>query len=288
MSSPTTGRRPRHRTRSRRVAVLAVAAAGLTLLSALAVTSHSTARSRLATWADELATLRVEVEALDTRLRTERTQGLTRLRSLTRRKAELQLEQDRAGIRLTTARRGLAEVKKRLAESKQRRHRIVPVLSKALVALRGVVAQSLPFRRRERLQAIDELKAKIDAGRIEPETALSRLWRYIEDELKLASEVLRTRIPLRLSAKTGAPRRLVDVARLGMVTLYTRTKEGRIGQLRRDRSGTWRHVWLTDTAQLREVRRLFEALGKNLTEGAYRLPLPPVDKAASGAGEDAP
>jgi hypothetical protein len=254
----------------------------------LAVTSPSTARSRLARWADELATLRVEVEALDTQLRTERTQGLTQIRSLTRRKGELQIAQDSAGIRLTTARRSLAEVLKRLKESKQRRNRIVPVLSKALVALRAVVAQSLPFRRSERLQALDDLKAKLDAGRIEPETALSRLWRYVEDEIKLTGEVLRTRIPLRLSNKAGAPRRLVDVVRLGMVTLYTRTKEGKLGQLRRDRTGTWRHLWLTGTTQIREVRRLFEALGKNLTEGAYRLPLPPVAKVTSKANGGTP
>lgn len=259
-----------------------MAASGiLTLLLAVMVTSPTTAQSRLARWADELAKLRVEVEALDTQLRTERTQGLTQLRSLTRRKGALQLEQDRVGIRQTTARRSLAEVLKRLKESKQQRNRIVPVLSKALVALRAVVAQSLPFRRSERLQALDDLKAKLDAGRIEADTALSRLWRYVEDELKLTAGVLRSRIPLRLSDKPGAPRRLVDVVRLGMITLFTRTKDGKLGQLRRDRTGTWRHRRLTDRAQIREVRRLFEALGKNLTEGAYRLPLPPVVKGPS-------
>lgn len=246
------------------------------------------ARSQLQTWASDLARLRAETDALDTQLRAERTRGLTELRTLMQRRGELQLELDRAGIRASTARQSLKEVKQRLAQTRQKRQRLVPVLEQSLTRLRGVVAQGLPFRQKERLRVLDELLVKLKAGRIEPETAMSRVWRFLEDELKLTGDVQRTRLPLRLSDKEGASRRLVDVVRLGMVTLFTKTKDGQVGQVRRVGPGDWRHRWLTRSDHKREVRRLFEALGKNLTEGAYRLPLPPVIRSPKTKGTGAP
>jgi len=270
------------------VLVCGLAAGIVTTLAASWSTGSVDARSQLQAWATELAKLRAETDSLDTQLRAERTRGLTELRTLMQRKGELQLALDRAGIRVSTARRSLKEVEKRLEQSKQKRQRLVPVLVQSLARLRGVVVQGLPFRLQERLRVLDELLVKLKAGRIEPETAVSRLWRFLEDELKLTGDVQRTQLPLYLSDKEGTPRQLVDVVRLGMVTLFTKTKGGRFGQLRQVGPGDWRHRWLTRSDHKQEVRRLFEALGKNHTEGAYRLPLPFVTGAPGQKGRGAP
>jgi hypothetical protein len=64
---------------------------------------------------------------------------------------------------------------------------------------------------------------------------------------------------------------LVDVARLGMVSMYFRTDDGRIGAVR-GTPGSWRWEVFTDSNDIALAQELFEALDKQVRVGFFELP----------------
>jgi len=156
-----------------------------------------------------------------------------------------------------------------------------------LAKTRAAVEGSLPFRREERLAALDELATKLDSGALAPEKAATKLWRFIEDELRLTREVSLTKVPLRI--EDDGPRHLTEVVRFGMVTLYTRCADcgdAHFGQMVKGDDGRWRHEVIEDETSVQQVKSLFESLEKNITEGAYELPLPPLTTSSSDGSRE--
>lgn len=262
--------------------ILALAVWGAVVCNGSAVASGGGLRE----WAKELESLRSRINDVDARLRAEQSSGSAQIGTLVKRLGELKAQADREKVRYKAASDSVKELKQRLAERENKGDVFVPVVKNGLALLKAEILKGVPYRVKDRLAALDEISLEMNSGRTGPEEAASKLWHLFEDELRLTQEVILTKIPVTL--EEGKGRRMVRVVRLGMTALYTELGNGRYGTFVRGSEGGWKHKTLDHGEAAKEIKKLFSALEKNMLEGSYKLPLPPVtgiDGEQEGGGE---
>ncbi|MBN2496954.1 MAG: DUF3450 family protein [Deltaproteobacteria bacterium] len=223
-----------------------------------------------ADYGKKLAKLRAEVDELESRLDRIRSAARAERLSLETQKGDLEVLLRKEQVRAETLRRMRA---KQLAERRKAESwsaRLVEPARESAGRLRELVLRSLPFKRQERLDAVDEILAGLEGPRADPALALSRLWQLLEDELKLTAESGLHRQVIQLEGE----RSLVEVARLGMGVLYFRTEDDRLGWAVPGSGGRYAFEVLRDEKRREALEALFEALRKQIRSGYFELPLP--------------
>lgn len=217
--------------------------------------------------AERLASLRAEVEELSEDLTEAKAETRNQIQSLARQKSDLQMELERETLRVAKLRESLDEKRKTIAETSSEGEDLKPVFEASLAALRDYVGASLPFRREERLAEIDKLEEQQRTGLLTYPRALSRLWSFVEDELRMTRENAMFQQTITLD---GAEQ-LADVVRIGMVMLYFRTSDGEVGHTVKTADG-WRLVTAADSDQRKQIRNLFDSFKKQIRVGLFRIP----------------
>ena len=120
-----------------------------------------------------------EVETLSLELETAKdtAQGS---KVLTRKK-QTGVQQGRAAFQFTALQKEKAE-KEASAALSTSDPEYRSVLNQAANRLRARIETGLPFRTDQRLDALDELSAKIESGQLSSEQSMARLWAFAEDE----------------------------------------------------------------------------------------------------------
>ena len=208
-----------------------------------------------------VAQLRVEVDELSAAVADERRRAQDRLQALRVERAELERQ-----LRLEQVRARTHQLEDRSQA------RLAPIRG-ALELAQGYVQHTLPFEREARLRVLESIRADLAATHPDPSTALSRLWRFVEEEEALGREVSRAQQPIELE---GA-RQLVDVVRLGMAAMYFRTADGALGWARPAQGG-WTFERLQDPTAQAAVASLFMAFDQNRRFGPQRLVMPQVQR----------
>lgn len=229
--------------------------------------------------ADELAQglirLRGEVEQLNSELELLREEQRVMLAGLNQQKAELSNSAERQGLAAREAREKLVAKQAEIEAAGASGDNLRPALLSAIEALKTHIQSGLPFKIEERLGELDRFRGELENGSVPAQRGVNRLWAYFEDEFRLSRDnSLHTQ-----TIQLGDERVLADVAKLGSMALYFRTRDGRLGQAQRQGSG-WVFVELTDESQQAQVRNLFDSLGKQIRQGWFELPL-----AAAGAAQ---
>ncbi|MFK7931531.1 MAG: DUF3450 family protein [Myxococcota bacterium] len=216
--------------------------------------------------ARRLAELRADVEALASEIQAVKDDTRGELRSLELQKSDLEARIRAEEVRLKELQRLMERHKEALTGEQVAGEVLKPVLLSALEELRVSVNGSLPYRIEERLADIDKLTGQLSDGSLTPQRGSTRVWQLLEDELRLTRENIMDRQVLTVEGDEV----LVDVARIGMVMMYFRTSDARVGVLR-GASGGWTTELLsgTDAAQ---VESLFGALEKQVRVGYFDLP----------------
>lgn len=242
----------------------AIAAAILSMLIGSAAYADDSVRKK----AERLSQLRIEVDELAGRLEAERKQARAGLESLTAERRELERQTRLEAVRAETLEKIESEHRAR-ADGLEGASlaRIAPV-RRAIASAKTYVTRSLPFHRAERTKQLDRIEASLAVEHPDASRALSRLWRFVEEEEALAREVGRSQQPIEF----GGQRQLVDVARIGMALLYIRTAEQRYGWAKRD-GDAWTYVPVEGAAR-DAVALIFEALDANRTYGPQPLLVP--------------
>lgn len=217
--------------------------------------------------AEELVRLRGEVESLNSELNRLQEQHRSEMSSLAAQKGDLQATRRRESLRIEKLETDLAENRERAEQAGVTGEALVPVATDAIAALRAHIESSLPFKRKERLDALAEIEGQLASGALAPPRAVNRLWGFYEDELRLTREngLYSQVIPLE------GERILADVAKLGTVTLYFRTKDGEVGQVARA-GDDWDFVVIDDSAGRKRIETLFDSLRKQIRTGYFTLP----------------
>ena len=220
--------------------------------------------------AAKLVSLRREVETLNERQLDQRREDRERLAALRRERDTLAQRLRMAKVRRATLVK-VADRRRRQAQTIERE--VVDWLAPArqsLLLTRRFVQRSLPFRREERLAALQRIEGRLLGSHPDPAQALTRLWRFIEEEAALAEDIGLSQQTISLRGR----RLLVEVARVGMALLYFKTAQGEVGWAVEE-GGSWRFQVVEGRAAGGAIREFFDLLRKNRGYGLCRLLIPP-------------
>lgn len=218
-------------------------------------------------FATKLADLRSEVETLSSNVESRKEDERTSLRSLAAQKMDLDLAIQREERRLEQLAAAHTKFKEETALAKVGSTELEPTLKRSIEAMRQEVRDGLPFKSEERLSALDEIEKQLVEGLLPPQKVSARLWQFVEDELRLTREngIYQQTITL------GPEDLLVDVARLGMITIYFRTNDGRVGFAHKTQEG-WKWSVVDGPENGIKIAGLFDALKKQVRTGYFELP----------------
>ncbi len=214
--------------------------------------------------AQALVDLRQAVETLNDQVEEGRRLGADQRRALATQQAELDAERTRARLRVAQLKDSLEREKAALAAATAGQTDLKPTFTEAAGVLKARIQSGLNFKRAERLLAVSDIEAQVAEGLLPAEAALSRLWSVAEDELRLTRDTSLSRETVTLADGEV----LADVVRLGLVGLYWRTGDGRVGVLPADKPAAVIQV----PEQIQQVADLFEAFRKQIRVGAFALP----------------
>lgn len=231
----------------------------------LGVSVAGLASAGIAEQAQRLAALRAEVDSLNDSLDQERDAMRADLAGLERERSEVEARIRQQETRLSETERLLQKQREQDATPEVVDATLTPVLSRTLEELGRRVESGLPFRTTDRLDAIATVQRDLQTGDLDPRKGAGRVWQLLEDELRLTRENALDRQVIVLDEEEV----LVETARLGMIALYWRAPDGRVG---RARSGDpWTFEVLPE-ADKPAVQDLFDAMSKQVRVGWFELP----------------
>lgn len=245
-----------------------VAAVGLFVFMGLTVGAMQTVgASDASELARSLAKIRQEVEALSSEVESKKDDLKNQLRSLAAQKQELEMEREREEMRLRQLRAAKAKQIEQVVDDTHRDELLEPVVMRSADLIESKINGALPFKTAERAAEIDKIRRKRKEGLLKSADAVARLWDRVEDELRLAGEngIYRQVI------EVNGEEMLVDVARVGMVMIFYRTKNGYVGKAELE-NGKWRWTQLTDPEDRKQVFTLFDSFKKQIRTGFFVLP----------------
>lgn len=254
------------------------ASSGAAALLLLALASRADAGD-LSQQARQLAELRAEVEGLSTELGLEREELSARLRAMDAQRADLEVQVRREELRLQQLDEAADKQRQSLDADARTGEVLRPALAESFSAIGRTIDTGLPYRQAERRQALDDLQAQVDDRLLSPQAAAARLWAFVEDERRLARENALDRQVITLDGQE----RMVEVARLGMVAIFFRTEDGRVGWAEA-RDGAWTWTAAASAEDQARVLDLFDSLQKQIRVGWFDLPGAAFQGAAGGEG----
>ncbi len=136
--------------------------------------------------------------------------------------------------------------------------------------IRALVENSVPFRKKERLEKVKVLEERIRLKRESPVTVASDLWNATEKEIQLTKDVEYRMARLPVPNGSGGETE-VEIARLGMAHLLYRGPGGMAGFSSR-RNGKWELVAARNGAESEAVDRLVSRLKAKSANGWYEIP----------------
>lgn len=219
------------------------------------------------TLAERLITLRGQVDELQSELDLRREEHKNRMAYLTAQLADLEANRDREQLRVSQLETDLEEMRVEISEAGVSSGSLTPFLKNQIVALREQVRTGFPFKVQERLSVLEELETQLDNGVISAQRGVNRLWAFIEDEFRISRENAIYSQSIALDGENV----LVDVAKLGNVMMYFRTRDLQYGRAVQTPQG-WRFERLDSAQDQERVARLFDSLRKQIRQGYFELP----------------
>ncbi len=239
----------------------------------LGIEASSNELSRLA---KELATLQNDVELLYDQIDSVKTSLKNEARAFEQQKVELEADIQRKELTYKKLKIERDRLSSEIAEKSKKNESLRPIVLYGISLLEDYIKQGLPFRRKERLKLLEDLKGALDPEhpKITPERAINTLWAYYEDEIRLATDSGLYKEVLDIKGK----KLLADVAKLGMVAMFFYTPHGDVGVIRNEEGFFPIHL-LRDPEQHEMVLDMMDAFRKQVKTGYFILPnfLPEVD-----------
>lgn len=224
------------------------------------------------TLAQRLVSLRGQVDELQSELDIRREEHKNRMVYLTAQIAELEASRDREALRLSQLQKNLEEMRGQIASGGMNSDTLLPFALQQIAVLRVQISTGFPFKTLERLAELDELDSQLSNGVITAQRGINRLWAFIEDELRISRENAIYSQSILIDGRNV----LVDVAKLGSVMMFFRTRDMEYGRAVYTPAG-WRFELLDSSQDEEQVALLFDSLRKQIRQGYFELPatLPP-------------
>ena len=217
---------------------------------------------------NNLIELRGQVEDLQAELQILKAEHTQSMSYLNTRKTELAANIDRKQLQIKQAQAeviGLQEEIKSLGLDSEQM--MGDVLAMAASIKQGI-KNGIPFKYKERSSVIDDVTRDLEGRKITSQHAINRLWAFLEDEMRLARENAIYSQTIELNGEQI----LVDVAKLGTVLMYFKTRDDQYGQAVRN-NNNWQFNLLNEEQDKQAVALLFDSLKKQIRQGYFTLPL---------------
>jgi hypothetical protein len=236
------------------------------------VVMTASAQDSQETLAERLVNLRGQVDELQSELDIRREEHKNRMVYLTAQLAELEANRDREELRVSQLRKTLDEMREEIASGGVDSDALLPFAMEQITFLRAHINNGFPFKTTERLAELDELDSQLSNGVITAQRGINRLWAFIEDEIRISRE----NAIYSQSVVIDGDNVLVDIAKLGSVMMFFRTRDMEYGRAVYSPGG-WRYELLESSGDQEQVARLFDSLRKQIRQGYFELPatLPP-------------
>jgi len=221
--------------------------------------------------ANELVSLRGQVEALQNQLDLAKEEHRNRMMALNSQFTDLGVEVRRQQVSLKKMQQALLEFNQTQQSNNHDSEQLAPVLHHVIANLQTYVKQSLPFKTPDRLAVLTHLDDKLSRQLIDPKRASNRLWAFVEDEIRLSKENGLYRQTIELNGEKV----LAEVAKLGSIFLYFKTSDGVVGMAKRETvQNQWQFLVLQSATAKEQIGLLFDSLKKQIRQGYFELPNP--------------
>lgn len=218
--------------------------------------------------ANNLIKLRGEVEDLQSELKILKSEHKNSMSYLNTRKTELQANVDRKELKIKQTRVELEKLQEKAKELGAGSEELIPEVEKLLSNIKDSLKTGIPFKYQDRLSVVEDIERNLDGRKITAQTAINRLWAFIEDEIRLTRENAIYSQTIELNGENV----LVEVAKIGTVLMYFKTRDEQYG-VANQVNNSWQYDLLTDPDQVQQVTLLFDTLKKQIRQGYFTLPL---------------
>lgn len=216
---------------------------------------------------EELVKIRQDIGDLHDQVNFEKSRYSNQVRSYANQKSDLEVKSSRAALNIKELERELNKIREQNQQKRSAFDEVTPVLAEAVAELRDTVAESLPFKRQDRLNALDEIDSKLQTNLISPNKAANQLWAFVEDELLLG----RSSGLYNEAITVDGEEQLVKVLRIGKLALFYRTQDSRYGLVQRV-GGKWQQRPLGGKDANSQLDSLFDSFNKNIRNGLFKVP----------------
>lgn len=215
----------------------------------------------------KLIDLRSEVEELSQNLESKKADLSNEYKALSSRRNQLEAEIEAAEIKRKLNRDRLAVIKKELSKETIDKDLIEPSLINIFENLSSYIDSSLPFQTAKRLGELNKIKDEFNSGVLPAPKAVSRLWTFVEDELRLTRENGIHKFVININGED----KLATVAKLGMMNLYFQSGEFEYGMATKTKNGT-EFILVNEKDSKKEIIALIDGLKKQIRVGRYVIP----------------
>lgn len=215
----------------------------------------------------ELVEIRQQIETLHNDISYEKEVYRDQMRSYSNQKSDLDVRISRADLNIKDLERELTRLADISKNKSQDQENIIPILKENIERIRVTVAGSLPFKLKQRLQALDEIEHRLDTHIITPNKAANQLWAFVEDELMLGRSSGLYNETLIIDGQD----KLVKVLRIGKLAMFYKTQDDRFGLVRKE-GDQWRQQAFDDATNTAKLEQLFDSFNKNVRNGQFSIP----------------
>ncbi|NQZ00984.1 MAG: DUF3450 family protein [Bdellovibrionales bacterium] len=214
-----------------------------------------------------LIKIRGEVEQLDSEVTQLREDGKLGIQTLKVQQGELASSIEAEQLRSDQLRAQLKEIKSQLSNKGFEDQQMKSVVISAITEMKDYVNSSIPFQTEKRIIELETLVKRVERDEMTSVKAAIRLWSFVEDELRSASE----NSVFRQTIEVGGKQKLVEVAKLGSVFLFYKSSDDEYGTVEKQEEG-WGFRPLDSAAEVKQVAFLFESLKKQIRTGDFQIP----------------
>jgi DNA repair exonuclease SbcCD ATPase subunit len=215
----------------------------------------------------KLMELRSEVELLNSEIENEKDSYKSTIKSLSMQKSDLEAQINRKETQLKEIRQDVEKIKEEIEKHSSQNIDLKPLILDAIEKLRNHIKNSLPFKLRDRLKDLETIESQMRENLITPQKALAKIWSSYEDSIRLTKENALFKEVITLEDKSV----LSEVAKIGMVMLFFKTPDERVGQIHK-RGNEWIFEEERDEISKTQILNLFDALHKQIRTGYFTIP----------------
>jgi len=213
----------------------------------------------------ELVKVRQEIEELHATLSYKKAEFSDQMRSYSNQRSDLDIKISRNELKVKELQRDLLKLQDENKEKSSTQKDIVPILKKAIKELKLTIKDSIPFKKEDRLNALNDIENRLDANIITPNKVANQLWAFVEDEMMLG----KTSGLYNDTVKIDGTKKLVKVLKIGKIALFY--KDGQNYGMIKKRNNSWVNEKISTKEDIANTAVLFDAFSKQIRTGKFTV-----------------